>query len=221
MPRRHDYIPSRESELVPWAENFALWIGTYAQDLQITNTEISSLRGSVTFFKSLFEQAKNAAERTPFIIAQKKAARAEMVEKIRSLVRFQLQNPLAIDAMRVQLGLPPRDIIRTPHVEVTEVVEFELRLRNIREILVSFWIKGENHKAKPQGYDGAVIVWDILDSPPSGPPALINHTMASRTPHSITFTEAERGKTAYIAAAWQNERGNIGQWSEIQSAVVP
>jgi hypothetical protein len=49
-------------------------------------------------------------------------------------------------------------IIRTPHTEVTEVVEFELRLREIREILVNFWIKGAAHKAKPKGYDGAVIV---------------------------------------------------------------
>jgi hypothetical protein len=45
--------------------------------------------------------------------------------------------------------------------------------------------------------------------------------MASKTPHAIPFQEEERGRTVYIAAAWQNERGNIGQWSEILSAVVP
>jgi len=31
----------------------------------------------------------------------------------------------------------------------------------------------------------------------------------------------ERGRTVYIALSWQNERGLIGQWSEIQSAVIP
>jgi hypothetical protein len=45
--------------------------------------------------------------------------------------------------------------------------------------------------------------------------------MASKTPHALEFIEAQRGKTVYIAAAWQNERGLIGQWSEIQSAVIP
>jgi hypothetical protein len=45
--------------------------------------------------------------------------------------------------------------------------------------------------------------------------------MASKTPHALEFTEEERGKTVYIAATWQNERGIIGNWSEIQSAVIP
>jgi hypothetical protein len=47
------------------------------------------------------------------------------------------------DAMRI----PNRDLIRTPHIEVTEIVEFELLLRNIREVVVNFWIKGATHKA--------------------------------------------------------------------------
>jgi hypothetical protein len=45
--------------------------------------------------------------------------------------------------------------------------------------------------------------------------------MASKTPHTFFFDETQRGKTVYIAAAWQNERGNIGQWSDIQSVVIP
>jgi hypothetical protein len=215
-----DYIPHREAELVPWAENFALWVSNYSEDLDIPQSEVNALKAAVTQFKNLFEEAKSS-EKTPFIIAQKKAAKADMIAKIRALVRFRLQNPLVTDAMRVQFGLPPRDIIRTPHIEVAEVVEFELKLRNIREILVNFWIKGETHKAKPHGYDGAVIVWDILDTPPAEPDNLTRHTMASKTPHALEFTEEQRGKTVYIAASWQNERGNIGQWSEIQSAVVP
>jgi hypothetical protein len=94
-------------------------------------------------------------------------------------------------------------------------------LRNIREVLVNFWIKGETHRAKPLHYDGAVIIWAILDTPPASPDDLILHTLASKTPHTLEFREEDRGKTVYIAAAWQNERGNVGRWSEIQSAVIP
>jgi hypothetical protein len=36
------------------------------------------------------------------------------------------------------------------------------------------------------------------------------NTMASKTPHALEFTEEERGKTVYIALAWQNEHGLIG-----------
>ena len=129
--------------------------------------------------------------------------------------------PPVTDSDRAAMAVPIRDLIRTPHFEVTEDVEFEIRLRSIREILVNFWVKGQINMAKPTGYDGAVFVWDVLDAPPTTPDDLNRHMMASRTPHSLEFDETERGKTVYISAAWQNERGNRGRWSEIQSAVVP
>jgi hypothetical protein len=75
--------------------------------------------------------------------------------------------------------------------------------------------------AKPAGYDGAVVVWGIRAAPPETADDLPNHTMASRTPHTIQFSEDERGGTVYVALRWQNERGNTGPWSDIKSAVVP
>jgi len=45
--------------------------------------------------------------------------------------------------------------------------------------------------------------------------------MASRTPFPLHFEESERGKTVYIALAWQNERGITGQWSEYKTAIIP
>jgi len=33
--------------------------------------------------------------------------------------------------------------------------------------------------------------------------------MASRTLFAINFEEANRGKTFYVAASWQNERGSL------------
>jgi hypothetical protein len=45
--------------------------------------------------------------------------------------------------------------------------------------------------------------------------------MASHTPFTVEFPEEERGKTAYFALAWQNERGILGRWSDIKSTVIP
>jgi len=117
--------------------------------------------------------------------------------------------------------VPNHDTIRTDHKVVTEMVDFVLHLRNIRETMIDFWIQGETHKAKPVGYDGAVIVWGTLDAHPQHTDDLIHHSMASRTPFALHFDETDRGKTVYVAAAWQNERGIIGQWSEFKNAIVP
>jgi hypothetical protein len=152
---------------------------------------------------------------------EKKRVRTEKERDLRAFINRFLRWPPVTDLDRDKMKIHNRDLIRTPHIEVGEVVEFETRLRNIREILVRFWIKGQTHRAKPDGYDGAVIVWDIPDKPPERPEDLTRHTLASRTPHTLLFDETERGKTVYISAAWQNERGNVGNWSEIQSAVVP
>jgi len=144
-----------------------------------------------------------------------------LVRNMRFLHSRKFFSPPMEDADYVRLGLRPPDRIRTEHTTVNELVEFEIRLRGIRELEVNFWIKGADHRAKPSGYDGAVLVWDILDSPPERPTDLAEHTMASRTPHIIEFDETDRGKTVYIALCWQNERGIRGPWSEMQTAVVP
>jgi hypothetical protein len=92
-----------------------------------------------------------------------------------------------VDADFARLGLSPPDCVRTEHTIVNELVEFEIRLRGIRELEVNFWIKGSAHHAKPAGFEGAVIVWDVLDAPPELPTDLTLHTMASKTdgqPHA-------------------------------------
>jgi hypothetical protein len=71
------------------------------------------------------------------------------------MVRFRFNNPIITNADRIAAGLPPRDLVRTPHESVTERVDFTL------------------------------------------------------------------DKTVYVALARQNERGLIGQWSVIKSAVIP
>jgi hypothetical protein len=56
-------------------------------------------------------------------------------------------------------------------------------------------------------------------SAPSGD--LTRSVLATRTPHILEFTEEERGKTVYVAICWQNEKGEKGPWSEMESAIVP
>jgi hypothetical protein len=80
---------------------------------------------------------------------------------------------------------------------------------------------GHKSKAKPYGVNGAVIAYAVLDAPPADVSALTRSVPATRTPHVLEFTEEERGKTVYVAICWQNEKGEKGPWSEIESAIVP
>jgi hypothetical protein len=215
-----DWMPRKRAEQLALAK---LWV----DELPKANGMWNVQEAAIAELSELAEDAESAlgkaeADKGSAVAnARAKEAFAAMVRYMRLLHARTFFTPPMKDSDWLRLGLRPRDLIRTEHTEVTETVEFEIKLRNIRELLVNFWIKGSSNKAKPAGYDGAVIVWDILDSPPAEPLSLTRHTMASRTPHALEFAEEERGKTVYIALAWQNERGIIGAWSGIQSGIVP
>lgn len=182
---------------------------------------IPFLQTNITEYESMLEAAQEP-NRGKVDVQNKNEWKRILTAALRTYIQgFLARNPKVTDEDRTLMGLPLRDTIRTPHETVSEMVEFDLRLRNIREVIVNFRVQGSPGTAKPDGYDGAVLIWDVLDIPPERPESLSRHTMASRTPHALPFDETERGRTVYAAAAWQNERGTIGAWSEIQNTVIP
>jgi hypothetical protein len=179
------------------------------------------LLGELTGEAEMLQDRANSPSGTKGDAERARLAFHALVAQMRDIRRRVFFMPPLDEADFADLGLQPPDTIRTPHIDVPEMVDFVIHLSNIRELVVDFWIQGEAHKAKPHGYDGAVIIWGIRDTVPETPSDLPHHTMASRTPHTLTFEETQRGKTVQIALAWQNERGIIGQWSEYKSAVIP
>jgi hypothetical protein len=75
-------------------------------------------------------------------------------------------------------------------------------------------------KGKLYGYNGAAICYDVPDTPPTESDELRHSLLATKTPYTLTFTEAERGKRVYIALAWQNERGQKGRSFLEEQAMV-
>jgi hypothetical protein len=222
--KRHDYIPRKDADFTNWLANLVQYVsdknvGVNASWDFISQSAMQELRDAHQDWVRNYVPALKP--HTPAVTAAKNDARKRVNKIVRNFVqRFLHWSPVS-NADRVNMGIPNRDIIRTPHYDVGEIVEFEIGLQNSRELKIKFWIKGDVKKAKPTSYDGAVFIYDVLDAPPSSHDELKRHTMASRTPLTLYFDETERGKTVYIAAAWQNQRSNIGRWCDIQSAVIP
>jgi hypothetical protein len=215
-----DFIPRPDAAFETFYRNLVDYVlDNNARWKHIPQDNVGDLEAEFSQWTEAYK--KTLVPHSPQLTAEKNRIRTEIEKKLRRFINRFLRFGPVTDLDRDNMKIRNPDLIRTPHIDVKEVVEFELKLRNIREILVNFWVKGETHKAKPSGYDGAVIIWDVLDELPASIHDLTLHTMASRTPHALEFDETERGKTVYIAATWQNERGLIGNWSEILSAVVP
>ena len=158
---------------------------------------------------------------TPVETKEKNRVRKASEKFLRDFVNRFLRYPPVTDEDRDAMGVPNHDTVRTHHDYPKEQVEFGFKLKAIREIEVHFKVAGAEGKAKPEGYAGAVVIWDVLDKPPSNPEVLTRHKRASRTPFMIKFPEEERGKTVYVALCWENGKAVTGDWSAIQSAVVP
>jgi len=224
MGTSRDYVPSNDADFTNWFRNIVEYVAERTSGdtplwAYIPQSEVARLAGAYEDWLTHYEPTTVPHE--PAATTEKNNARRRAAPVAREFVQRFLQWQPVTDGDRTSMNIPNRDRTPTQHIEVTEAVELELALRNIREISVVFKVKGAAHKAKPAGYDGAVIVWDVLDAPPEKPEALTRHTMASRTPHILTFGESERGKSVYVCAAWQNERGNVGPWSDILRGIVP
>jgi len=219
-----DYVPQNPAQYRFFMENLISHVDTHVGVDPplwplVPYDRFETLLSRFTAFKTAHD--RHMASPTQANRTARDEAKAASVSELRGFVNQFLRFPPVTNSDRVEMGIPNHDTIRTDHTVVTEKVDYVIHLRNIRELLIDFWIQGESHKAKPQGYDGAVIIWGILDAPPASTEDLMHHSMASRTPFPLHFEETERGKTVYIAAAWQNERGIIGQWSEFKNAIVP
>jgi hypothetical protein len=215
-----DYIPKRDSELVAWSANFTAQVAANAQEWEIPPLEVVALQAADVAFATLHTQA-DSPSRNSVIVAEKNAARKTLEAKIRELNGFRLKNPVITDEQRSALGLHVRDTTPTiiPPPQTSPVLDLEPA--GVRRLNVVFHDNDSANKAKPYGVSSALIVYAVLDAPPDSPDDLVKSALAARAPHLLEFTERERGKRAYAAVCWQNEKGERGPWSEIENAIVP
>jgi hypothetical protein len=217
---KQDYIPAKDAELVAWSANFTTVITANSKAWEIPDDEINDLQAAADEFAALHAQADSPVKNA-VVVAEKNAARKALIEKIRTMAGFRLKNPVITDVDLIAMGLHPRDTTRTPVPVPVTRPKISIELIDVRRFKVVFQNMDTKSKAKPYGVNGAVIAYAVLDAPPADPDALTRSVLATRTPHILEFTEEERGKTVYIAICWQNEKGQKGPWSEIESAIVP
>ena len=222
MPR--DYVPGPDALFDSWFSNINAYLdgktgGASPEWPDIPAAAVGRMRDAYDDWHEHY-----VATLTPHAPAQTRAkndARARSESVLRPFVRQYLHFDPVTNADRTAMGIPSHDAVRTEHREVTEHVELSIGPGQIREVVARVRVMGASGNAKPAGYDGAVLIWALLDSPPGDVGLLTRHAMSSRHIHTLRFEEAERGKTAYVAAAWQNERGILGPWSDILGTIVP
>jgi len=218
--RQHDYVPTNAGQFSAFMRNLLAYVDSHKDEWgHIPIAVLASLNVLYDAFIIALEATHGQHTQAQTLDRNEKQATA--TKALRAFVNQYLRFAPVTNVDRLEMGINNHDTIRTDHVEVTEMVDLVIHPDGIRSVAVNFWIQGADHKAKPAGYDGAVIIWEVLDTPPADHSALIHHALASRTPYRLHFDETQRGKAVYIALAWQNARGIQGHWSDIKVAYVP
>ena len=154
-------------------------------------------------------------------IREKNRVRKITETALRGFINYFLRHKAVSDYDRDCMKITNRRSTRTLRFDVNEAVALILKIREISEIQAFFTVKGAANKAKPTGYYGAVFAWGFSDEVPKTIDELPHRVLATRSPFSLKFNGADRGKRVWISAAWQNRRGIIGNFCPVQTTLVP
>lgn len=131
-------------------------------------------------------------------------------------------SPSASNADLEEMGFPPRGTgKRSPHPVDRMFIDLSVIPAGNLVLNVGFENRDSGRTPRPYFLSGAVIYYAFSPVPVVSGNALTCSRLATRSPCRLAFAPEERGATVWLAARWQNRRGELGPWSEIVSAVVP
>jgi hypothetical protein len=216
-----DYIPAKDADFIEWVENFSGLCALNKTAWGLPDADVTAFQAVVAEYKGIYETA-TGPNATKADILNKNEKKAALKERVRDFKRRNIDpNRAVTDPDRERLRLPIRDTKPTPVPPPSTVPEFEFTYPGARRIDLHFRDFGSEHRAKPKGAAGAMIAYEVRDTPPTNQSQLLHSLFTGRTPYHFEFQEEERGKTVYFCLCWQNGKGQRGPWSEIQSAIIP
>jgi len=223
MPATTDYLPTRESDLVVWGNNFDAKINADPTGFGLTIAQAADFTTANTAWVAAFNAVNDNATRTPAAIQTKNTAKAAMVALARQLAQIIQKNPATTNTQRSELGLTVPDIEPTPVpipstspiFEIISVLgqSLQFKLRDPAE---------PERRGKPDGVAGASIFAFIGETAPANMAEWQSMGNFTRTNGTLTFLSAlvSPGSKVWLTASWFNPRGQQGPLSSPQSVYL-
>jgi hypothetical protein len=188
--------------------NGAWYDTTYAPKLARYNTTYQLWQNPVTSTKPVLDDLKDA-EKDFFPI-------------YRAFYATVKASPLVTNAYLEDMGFPPRpDGGHSPHPVDKLFVDLNVMPMGNLVVKATFENRDTGSSVIPYYLTGAVVYYLISDTPVTDQNMLAFSKLATHSPLELIFEPAQRSKIAYLAARWQNRKGELGPWSEIVSCVIP
>jgi hypothetical protein len=204
-----NYIPTRDSLLVPFTTNFAEQLTAKFAQVGRTSADATAFAALNTAWVNAYATAIEPSTRTRSAIQLKDAAKRACVSKLRELGALIQKFSGTTDALRVDFGLlipDPRTPIPAPSVPpVLEVID---RLGTDVTIRLH---DGTARRSRPKGVQGARVYSFVGATPPTEPSEWFEEGQTTRADVLLNFSNTlPAGTKVWLLAAWYNPRGQIG-----------
>jgi len=217
------YIPTTFADFHSWFTKLNDYVvkktsGTRPTWDHIPKKERDTFHAAYEEWKALYEAT--LVSDSVSVPTKRRNAKKRAEQVIRPFVKRHIHYEGVSPDERKEMDIPNHVRSRLQKTRIEEAVEFTLVIEGLRKVHAHYKVLGAKGKAKPRNYDGVVIRWALLDAEPKSIEELTQTAIASRTPHTLLFSEEDRGKKIYAALAWKN--GSMqGPWTNIQSTYVP
>ena len=219
-----DYIPHEQSVFFNWQDNLLNVIVAESVGWGILPADLIALQGLQTIYVDAYHVGSKEQKLTR-TAGQAQALRTAQENYIDGIRNFNSQwisrNPLVTDAQKVDLGVTVRDTEPTRIDAAGFAPQLVVDKISVGVHTLRFSNPEDPHSKKmPTGHKiilrTAVGTADIPDSeiPWSGSETV------TRFLHDVSYTSADKGKTAYYNACYESTHGERGPWSDIIDAIV-
>jgi hypothetical protein len=218
-----DWLPAREQDLVDLCQK---WAAALADPAKIAaygwdQAECAEVLGKINAFltaRSEYEAVDSTENRVV-----KDEAKGEALDAMREFANSSIRFNKKMDgAAKSSLGVHPKDATPTPHGTPASQPGTEVEnTRNHYEHRVRAMNTERGDHSKPADAYGVRYAWQLGGEKPASGGEVRGGTKFSRkTTHIVQYTEADKGKTAYYSTCYENSKGDAGQWSPVEEAIV-
>jgi hypothetical protein len=209
------FLPTAEGAFAKFVEVYAKAAVELAELLGISADLVTKQNTQLAAYLAAFTACEqpNAGKVDREDRKEKRAALSETVRKIKKAYIDGDPKGVVTNEIRIRFGLPPIDTTHTPVEPPSEIPPFTLESGGYLQAVVS-------HPARPPRYNGAVMFYKVGDEPVTSHKELTLSKLLTRIKETLVFEDADRLKTLSAALCWQNEKGELGPPSPIQSLVI-
>jgi hypothetical protein len=210
-----NFLPTRESELVTWANNFNAKIKANPTQYGLTAGMATAFETLHTAWNTAYQTAKDPDTNSKSNTAAKNSAKEAMVDGeggIRALARTVQGFAAITPELLTELGLTVRDTEPSPIPAPSTAPVLTVVSRFNRTVKIKLKdAANPDNRGRPDGVDGALVFAHVGENPPVGMDNWSLKANATKTTVDITFPDSVPASAkVWITAYWYNPRGASG-----------